>query len=224
MHHHELEWKDWFAVFKVKVILKASYGQTMTLYFVLWWGCCGLCHFYSVLVSVSVCMAPQLTAFSLLSSGLISALLVLSTIYLFMKTSLSPDIILCGWLGLQHQLTKILNCWSFATKFCLTTWAGLSLEKNRLFFVFKGRVTAENQTFNDCSCEWYLLNCWNFHNQTGVVTQHHAVWWFSIMGQSVIWKDWFAIFKVKVTVRAHITNIWLLLPHLLNYWSSCNQI
>ena len=38
----------------------------------------------------------QLSAFSLCSSGLISALLVLSTIYLFMKASLSPDIILCG--------------------------------------------------------------------------------------------------------------------------------
>ena len=36
-----------------------------------------------------------------------SASLVFSTIYLFMKVSLSPDIILCGWLGLKHQLT---NC------------------------------------------------------------------------------------------------------------------
>ena len=48
----------------------------------------------------------QLSAFSLCSSGLISALLVLSTMYLFMKASLSPDIIPCGWLGLKHQLTN----------------------------------------------------------------------------------------------------------------------
>ena len=47
----------------------------------------------------------QLFAFSLCSSGLNSALLVLSTIYLFMKVSLSPDVILCGWLGFKHQLT-----------------------------------------------------------------------------------------------------------------------
>ena len=62
--------------------------------------------FYSVLVSVSVFMAlstvfhainspRQLSAFSLRSSGLIFALLVLSTIYLFMTVSLSPGIILC---------------------------------------------------------------------------------------------------------------------------------
>ena len=63
--------------------------------------------FYSVLVSVSVSMSPfnsisfykfsrQLFALSLCSSGLNCALLVLSTIYLFIKVSLSPDVILCG--------------------------------------------------------------------------------------------------------------------------------
>ena len=26
--------------------------------------------------------------------------------YLFLKVSLGPDIILCGWLGLKHQLTN----------------------------------------------------------------------------------------------------------------------
>ena len=38
----------------------------------------------------------KLFAFSLCSSRLISALLVLSTAYLFMKVFLSPDIMLCG--------------------------------------------------------------------------------------------------------------------------------
>ena len=36
----------------------------------------------------------------------ISALLFLSTIYLFMKVYFEPDIILCGWLGLKYQLTN----------------------------------------------------------------------------------------------------------------------
>ena len=40
------------------------------------------------------------------SSSIISALLILSTTYLFMKVSLSPDIILCGWMGLKYQLTN----------------------------------------------------------------------------------------------------------------------
>ena len=61
---------------------------------------------YSVLVTVSVFMAlstvfvsinsPDNSPLSHCSSGPISALLVLSTIYFFMKVSLSPDKILCG--------------------------------------------------------------------------------------------------------------------------------
>ena len=53
----------------------------------------------------------QLSAFSLCSRGLISASLVLSTVYLFIEISLCPDIIiLCGGLGLKHQLTNSYEC------------------------------------------------------------------------------------------------------------------
>ena len=48
----------------------------------------------------------RLCAFQLCSSGLISALLVLSTFYHFMKVSFSPDIIPSCWLGSKHQLTN----------------------------------------------------------------------------------------------------------------------
>ena len=44
----------------------------------------------------------QLSLFWLCFSSLISALLAFSTIYLFMKVYRSPDIILCGWLGLTN--------------------------------------------------------------------------------------------------------------------------
>ena len=72
-----------------------------------WWGCCDHINqpssptpFYSVLVSISVygpfnCISfhkfsRQLSAFSLCSPGLNSALLVLSTIYLFHETLPQP--------------------------------------------------------------------------------------------------------------------------------------
>ena len=91
----------------------------------LWWGCYGLCQrhkqtelpfLFILFLCVFLSLWPflpyfipknsrQLSAFSLCSSGLISALLVLSTTYLFMKVSLSPDIIFCGWLGLKYQIT-----------------------------------------------------------------------------------------------------------------------
>ena len=45
--------------------------------------------------------SPQLSAVSFRSSYLISASLVFSTKYLFMKVSFSPEVILCGWLGFE---------------------------------------------------------------------------------------------------------------------------
>ena len=91
-----------------------------------WWGSYGLClwhkptelaHsflfcscFYFCLYGPFSCISlhkfsRQLSVFSVCSSGLISALLVLSTVCLLMKVSFSPDIIPSGWLGSKHQLT-----------------------------------------------------------------------------------------------------------------------
>ena len=108
----------------------------ITNIFILWWwsprahllwGCYGLCQrhkltklAHSFLFCACVCFClygpfnsisfhkffRQLFAFSLCSSGINSALLVLSTTYLFTKVSLSSNVILCGWLGLKHQLTS----------------------------------------------------------------------------------------------------------------------
>ena len=72
--------------------------------------------FYSVLVSISVLMALSTVLHSihsldnfLPSHSVLPVLFPLySTIYFFMKVSFSPDIILCGWLGLKHQLTNYL--------------------------------------------------------------------------------------------------------------------
>ena len=78
--------------------------------------------FYSVLVSVSVFVALS-TAFhsmnspdnSPLSHSVLPVLFLpycsfqlYIYIYIFMKVSFSPDIIICGWLGLKHQLTNKL--------------------------------------------------------------------------------------------------------------------
>ena len=73
--------------------------------------------FYSVLASISVFMALSttfhshkssqlLSIFWFCSSSHISALLILSSTYLFMKISFSPDIIPSGWLGSKDQLTN----------------------------------------------------------------------------------------------------------------------
>ena len=124
-----------------------------------WWGCHALClwqkptelaHSFLFSSCVYFCLygpfnrisfhkfSWQLSVFSLCSSGLISALLVLSTIYLFMKVSFSPDIIPSGWLGSKHKWTKLLTfCLSFVL-LLLSSFSFLFLVQvvNRIFFIF----------------------------------------------------------------------------------------
>ena len=40
---------------------------------------------------------------------------------------------------------------------------------------------------------------------------------------SVLKKNWFTIFHVKISERAYVIKMWLFLLYLLNYWSVCNQ-
>ena len=54
-------------------------------------------------------------------------------------------------------------------------------------------------------------------------TKPQLILWCIIMSWSVMQKNWFPIFKVKVTERAHVIKIWQFLLYLLNCWSFCNQ-
>ena len=96
-------------------LLSSSSSSSCPRGLITWWGCCGLCFdmnrlslptpFYSVLVSVSVFMALSIVFHSInspdifsLSHSVLPVLLLpywSFQIYLFMKVSLSPDIILC---------------------------------------------------------------------------------------------------------------------------------
>ena len=108
-----------------------------------WWGCWGLCFWHNptelghpFLFCSRVCFclfssfscisfhkfSRQLRAFSLCSFGLMSALLVLSAMYLFKKVSISPDIIFYGWLGLKHHLT-IVRHWERIRLYLKIWWA-----------------------------------------------------------------------------------------------------
>ena len=52
--------------------------------------------------------SPYNSVFSLCSFTIICVLLVVSTTYIFMKVSFSPDVIRSGWLGSNHQLSNWL--------------------------------------------------------------------------------------------------------------------
>ena len=113
--HRQLSWEDSSLCFKPSP--RAHLHVIGMLRFMLWHKPAELAHSLLFRSCVYFCLcgpfncisfhkfSRQLSAFSLCSCNLISAFLVLSTAYLFVKVSFSPDIIFCGWLGLKHQLT-----------------------------------------------------------------------------------------------------------------------
>ena len=68
--------------------------------------------------------------------------------------------------------------------------------------VFKVKVTAKFQNVYKCLSRWYFLNHWIF-------LLLNLVWWCTIMSQIVFQKDWFAVFRMKATVKNNIIKIWL---------------
>ena len=78
------------------------------------------------------------SVFWLCSSGLISALLVLSTLHLFMKVSFSPDLTPSGWLGWKESTN---SCTHF---FVLFFWITYLL---RLYICSRTRPCIHSQSF-----------------------------------------------------------------------------
>ena len=135
----------------------------------------------------------QLSVFSLCSSGLISLLLVLSTIYLFMKVSLSPDMTPSGWLGSKHQLTNVQSkthqtvgvmvpfVRGFLTAF--TTWFGVDTDQiralshrpvlNRDWFIFLYATTFASTPL--------CLRCWKSGRMDAcareIILGAYRIWW-----------------------------------------------
>ena len=92
---------------------------------------------------------------------------------------------------------------------------GCLLKRLHCCVVLKVKVTTKVQNFNDFLSEPYLHNCWTFCNQ---------IWYGdAIIGQSVMQTDWFATFKIKLSVRADIIK-YDLFTNLLNYCSFCSNI
>ena len=107
----------------------------------MWRGCCSLrlwhqltelAHPFSFCSCVYTCsygpfncisfhkFSRRMFSFSLCSSCLISVLLVLLTIYLFVKIALSPDVILCSWLALMHRVTNQLTNFKLSIGYLVT--------------------------------------------------------------------------------------------------------
>ena len=122
----------------------------------------------------------QLFAFSLCCSGLNSALLVLSTIYLFIKVTLSPDIILCGWLGLAviafSLCARILGeCLTIHTPFALFKKKWRLAHANLFHSLGQDQSTVAQRaemTVTECSLMSCLWACFLVGSHTMPGQQH----------------------------------------------------
>ena len=127
--------------------------------------------FYSVPVSISVFVALSIvfhsinslynTPFSDCSFGLISALLVPSTIYFSMRVSFSPDIIPGGWLGSQPQLTNNLcMCMTLVLCSIIRVPAGSPSRGGGFCDLRPWHKPAEfAHSFLFCSCVYFCISC-----------------------------------------------------------------
>ena len=72
-----------------------------------------------------------------------------STTYLFMKVSLSHDIILCSWLGLKHQLTSnSVYFFFFLLLFCFSSsWNVFSLNSSAWYYLLHEDSREEQHEF-----------------------------------------------------------------------------
>ena len=57
---------------------------------------------------------------------------------------------------------------------------------------------------------------WRVSSELPNVLQANLAWWYIITSWTVMQEHWFSIFKVTVTVSAHIIKIWL----FLKYWTA----
>ena len=102
------------------------------------------------------------------------------------------------WLFLQY----VLNCWSFYKQTCFYGIMSQTVLWKKWIAEFKVQVTAKLHNVDECLSTWYLLNHWTVY-----IT--NFVWWRITIGQSVVWKGWFADFTENVKVEAHIIEIGL---------------
>ena len=111
------------------------------------------------------------------------------------------------------------------------SWAGVSCGKIVLLSYHKPEYPVKivllcsrsrsQQFFFFFWIEWVIVRM--ISSKTPIFLLPNLVELCIIISQSVIQKNWFAVFKGKVTARAHMIKMWLLLLYLLNCSSFCNQ-
>ena len=110
--------------------------------------------------------------------------------------------------------SKLLVCLqpNLVLKYSTISWS--VLWKNWIT-AFKVKVTAKVQNVSECSENIFWITEY-FVTELGMVMQHHEPKFHAE-------KEMFSIFKVKVTAKAYMIQIWLFPLYILNCWFLGNQ-
>ena len=112
----------------------------------------------------------------------------------------------CGdassWPRVSCKLLYLLNCWSF----CCQTWFDSTLSQARVLYLVTGLLCSRSRSQQNSKTS---VNVQMVFSELRSLLLPNLVWWCIIMSQIVFQRDWFAVFKAKVTVKDNIIKIWL---------------
>ena len=121
------------------------------------------------------------------------------------------------WSKYDFFLLYLLSCWFFGKQ----TWSDDTPHKSECLVKKWNYCVQGRGHFEGSNCQ--LMSVQMISSKLLNMLLPNLVLWCIIMSWNVMQKDWFAIFKVKVTARANMIKIWQFLLYRLNCWSFCYQ-
>ena len=115
-------------------------------------------------------------------------------------------------------LLYFLNCWPF----CCQTWFHDTLSWARVCYEETGLLWSRSRSQQNFERQWMSVQMMS--SEPLNLLPPNVEWWCIIMSQGVFQNDWFAVFKVMVTVTGHNYDQNITLIYLLNYWSFCSSV
>ena len=220
--------KDWFAIFKVKVTARPHMIKIWQLYCIFWTAdpfatklglivhyhkpecfmekmdCCVQGQGHSKISKCQWMFVQMIFSelLNLLLPNLVLWCIIMSQIVFQkdwfavfkVKVTVKDNIIKIWLFNILSELLILLQL-NLVWWYIIIRW--IVLWKDWIALLWSGQGHRKGSEF-----QWMFI--WRVSPQLLNLLSPNLVWWGNIMGQSVMQEDWFAAFKFRVTVRAHL--------------------
>ena len=124
------------------------------------------------------------------------------------------------WIQIKSQWMFVQITSSKPWNFCYQTWYG---DDHRVPESYAKRLVCylQGHGHSKGSCN-QIMTVSTILSELLILLLPNLVWWY-IISQSVLWRNWIAVFKVKVTAKLENVNEYLSIQYLLNCWTSYHQ-